>query len=100
MKRTTGFELLPSPANERRGGGLSALPAAALLSAGVMWLLGAPYWAPLSALFCVGAALLGRFRWTTAAALALVAAFCAVLCSMKSILLKLILPSIRSWATR
>ena len=78
MKQTTGFELLPSPANERRGGGLSALPAAALLSAGVMWLLGAPYWAPLSALFCVGAALLGRFRWTTAAALALVAAFCAV----------------------
>ena len=78
MKRTTGFERLPSPANERRGGGLSALPAAALLSAGVMWLLGAPYWAPLSALFCVGAALLGRFRWTTAAALALVAAFCAV----------------------
>ena len=28
------------------------------------------------------------------------AVFCAALCSMKSILLKLILPSIRSWATR
>ena len=36
----------------------------------------------------------GRPPWTQNAV------FCAALCSMKSILLKLILPSIRSWATR
>ena len=36
----------------------------------------------------------GRPPWTRNAV------FCAALCSMKSILLKLILPSIRSWATR
>ncbi len=79
MKQSTGFYTVQSPAPEKTEyRALAALPAAGLLSGGVLWLLGAPVWAAVSLALCLLWTALGRFRWTLLAALALAAVFCAV----------------------